>query len=141
MVLCSHPPSLEHLCGAPSAAAAVATAQTYRALSVSGTPDVVILLYSKRSGVASQLDAAPSWTTPLGVVESDATVGAALRAGGVESPLAASAPVDHPIALWHSPWLWFLAAQYDCERRENLVIPQLVAVVSAQAIYYVGSPF
>jgi hypothetical protein len=107
----------------PTSAAAVATARAYRALSTSGTPDAVILLYPRRSGAAARLDGAQSWATPLGTVHAAADLRAALTTGAIE---AGDPEAEFP-AL-HAPWLWFIAAQYDCERRDNLVIPQLTGV-------------
>ena len=108
------PPALDGSAD-PTGAAAVATAQVYRALSLS-TPDAVILLHPSRTGVGTaQLDGATCWDSPLGTVHAAADICAALagvvRAGEPEAEL----------PMRHAPFLWFLAAQYDCERREDLV--------------------
>ena len=123
VLLTTHtPPDLSAAGYDPASVAAVGTARTYRALSVAGVPDAVILLHSSDAGSAARLNGARSWASPLGHVEAAADI-YELLSGTVER----SEP-EVGVPARHAPWLWFIAAQYDCERRENLVIPQLAAV-------------
>ena len=57
--------------------------------------------------------------------------GAALAADGVslgrKRPEPDGGPDDR-LPLAHAPWLFFLAPQYDCERRDGLIAPKLVPI-------------
>ncbi len=112
----------------PASATAVATARTYRALSVAGVPDAVILLYPSSTGGGVHLSGARSWATPLGHVQVAADICEML------SGTVGCSETEAGIPARHAPWLWFTAAQYDCERRENIVVPQLAAVGVDEAL-------
>lgn len=129
VLLTAHtPPDLSAADADPASVAAVGTARTYRALSVAGVPDAVILLHSSGAGSAARLNSARSWESPLGHVEPAADIYEILSGIVDRSNPEAGVPTRH------APWLWFIAAQYDCERRENLVIPQLAAVAVDPAL-------
>ena len=80
------------------------------------------------TGGGVYLSGARSWATPLGHVQVAADICEML------SGTVGCSETEAGIPARHAPWLWFTAAQYDCERRENIVVPQLAAVGVDEAL-------
>ena len=133
----SAPPGPQTLCtaakDAPPQPGAVSAAHVYRALSEAAPIDTVILLFpaSGLGGSPCQLSGVGSWPSPLGAVAADENIRAALAADGVslgrKRPEPPGGPEDR-LPLAHAPWLYFLAPQYDCERRDGLIAPKVVPI-------------